>query len=183
VVFLCVAMFRPEKNQRELIEIVEKLPRGFDWQLWLAGDGPARAECERLAQAKRLEGKIKFVGFHGDPSMLYNAADLAVHASSSEALSNFLIEAQAHGLGAVAYEAQGIQECFVPGRTGWAIARGDRVAFRAMLTRRMTDEPEVRTATAANARAFARETFDPARQVAAYLRLFDRLAQNTGAER
>ena len=42
-IFLNVAMFRPEKNQRELVEIAAGLPIDLDWQLWLAGDGPARA--------------------------------------------------------------------------------------------------------------------------------------------
>ena len=174
-VLLCVAMFRPEKNQRELVEIVAALPAGLDWQLWLAGDGPARSTCERLVAEKKLGERVKFPGFHRDPSPFYRAADLAVHASWSEALSNFLIEAQAHGLPAIAYEAQGIHECFIPGRTGWPIARDDRVAFRAALTRRMTEPPHSRVAAAASARAFARETFDPTLQVTAYLKLFDRL--------
>jgi glycosyltransferase involved in cell wall biosynthesis len=174
-VLLCVAMFRPEKNQRELIAIVEDLPGAADWQLWLAGDGPARAECERLVAAKHLGGRVKFLGFQSDPTALYRAADLAVHASWSESLSNFLIEAQAHGLPAIAYEAQGVEECFVPGRTGWAVPQNDRAGFRTILLRRMQDSPNDRKAAAANARAFARETFDPARQVAAYLQVLSRL--------
>src|SRR5690606_11076383 len=44
-ILLNVAMFRPEKNQRELIEIAATLPPSFDFQLWLSGDGPARAAC------------------------------------------------------------------------------------------------------------------------------------------
>ncbi len=175
-VLLCVAMFRPEKNQRELVEIVASLPEQLDWQLWLAGDGPARAECERLVTRKNLGARVKFLGFHRDPSPLYRAGDLAVHASWSEALSNFLIEAQAHGLLAVAYEAQGIAECFIPGRTGWAIARDDRAAFRATLSRRISEPQLAHDERAAAARAFARSTFDPARQVTAYLDLFARLA-------
>jgi glycosyltransferase involved in cell wall biosynthesis len=174
-VLLCVAMFRPEKNQRELIEIAAGLPHEPDWQLWLAGDGPVRAACERLAAEKNLRDRVKFVGFHRDPSALYAAADLAVHASWSESLSNFLIEAQAHGLPAVAYDAQGISECFIPGRTGWAIARDDRAAFRTAFTQRIAEPPSLRTERAAAARRFARETFDPARQVAAYLELFTRI--------
>jgi glycosyltransferase involved in cell wall biosynthesis len=174
-IFLCVAMFRPEKNQRELIEIVADLPRDSDWQLWLAGDGPARPACEQLTSVKGLGGRVQFVGFHRDPSPLYRAADVAVHASSSEALSNFLIEAQAHGLPAVAYEAQGIQECFVPQKTGWAIARDNRVDFRAALLRLMDAPPATRADRSNTARTFARETFDPQRQVAAYLELFSRL--------
>lgn len=171
-VMLCVAMFRPEKNQRELIEIAAGLPPQSDWQLWLAGDGPARAACEASVAAKNLGARVKFPGFHRDPSPLYRAADIAVHASRSESLSNFLIEAQAHGLPAVAGDAQGIRECFVPERTGWAIAPGDRAAFRGALTRLMAEPRSERTLRAAEARTFARTTFDPEHQVSAYLELF-----------
>jgi len=174
-VLLCVAMFRREKNQRELIEIVAGLPEQLDWQLWLAGDGPARAACEQLVAARRLGSRVKFLGFHRDPSRLYCAGDLAVHASWSEALSNFLIEAQAHGLLAVAYEAQGIRECFLPGRTGWVIPRGDRAGFRGTLTRRMSEPAIAHAERSADARNYARVTFDRARQVAAYLELFEQL--------
>jgi glycosyltransferase involved in cell wall biosynthesis len=176
-VLLCVAMFRPEKNQRELIEIAAGLPRDADWQLWLAGEGPARAACEQLVAEKKLGERVKFLGFRRDPSSLYGAADIAVHASWSEALSNFLIEAQAHGLPAVAYAAQGIRECFIPERTGWAIARDDRAAFRSALLRCVASSAAERAALASAARRYARETFDPTRQVSAYLQLFEQLKQ------
>jgi glycosyltransferase involved in cell wall biosynthesis len=176
VVLLCVAMFRPEKNQRELIEIAAGLPAGLDWQLWLAGDGPARAECERLARARQSGERIKFFGWLRDPSDLYAAADIAVHASGTESLSNFLIESQARGLPAVACEAQGVDECFIPGDTGFVIAPGDRPAFRSAIVSLAGDRPADREARGGRARAYARATFDPQRQVAAYLDLFEKLA-------
>lgn len=176
-VLICVAMFRPEKNQRELIEVVAGLPAGKRWQLWLAGDGPARAECERLVAARGLMSQIKFLGFQKDPSALLAGADIAVHASQSEALSNFLIEAQAHGLPFVASEAQGVRECGRPDETAWVISRHDRDAFRQTLLARMNDPLPVRARQAAAAQAYARDTFDPARQVAAYLELFERQAR------
>lgn len=176
-VLLSVAMFRREKNQRELIEVASSLPVSHDWQLWLAGDGPQRRHCERLAmQRGLLGGRVKFIGFHADPTPLYAAADLAVHASWSEALSNFLIEAQAHGLLAVAYAAQGIRECFIPDRTGWVIPPGDREAFRSALISRISEPAPARGERAAEARCHARQTFDPERQVCAHLDLFRRLA-------
>ena len=178
-VLLNVAMFRPEKNQRELIEIAAGLPLELDWQLWLAGDGPERPACERLAAGKNLGARVKFLGFHRDPTPLYCAADLAVHASWSEALSNFLIEAQAHGLLAVAYDAQGISECFKPGRTGWVIPRDDRAQFRATLTRRMSEPTVSHAERSADAKRYARDNFDPARQVAAYLNLFQKLLDHS----
>ncbi|QYM80168.1 glycosyltransferase [Horticoccus luteus] len=171
-VLLNVAMFRPEKNQRELIEIAAGLPAELDWQLWLAGDGPARAACEQLAEARGLTARVKFLGWQKDPSALYAGGDIAVHASTSESLSNFLIEAQAHGLPAVACAAQGIRECFIPGETGVVLRPGDRHGFRAAVLRFAEADP----LRAARARAFARETFDVTRQVDAYLDLFLRLA-------
>ncbi len=177
-VLLCVAMFRPEKNQRELIEIAAGLPEDGDVQLWLAGDGPAKRECEQLAAELKAGARVRFVGFHKDPTLLYAAADIAVHASSSESLSNFLIEAQAHGLPAVAYEAQGIAECFVPGETGWVIPRGDRSQFQERLLALTAESAEARARRTAEARTFARQTFDPQRQVQAYLELFERFSRD-----
>lgn len=170
-VMVDVAMFRREKNQRALIEIAAGLPASFDWQLWLAGDGPARAACEQVALRLGVADRVKFPGLVRDPSPLYAAADLAVHASWSESLSNFLIEAQAHGLPAVAYQAQGIEECFLPGQTGVAIPFGEAAAFRAAITHWYRAGPSVRD----RAVAFARETFEPTRQTEAYLDLFKRL--------
>jgi glycosyltransferase involved in cell wall biosynthesis len=175
LVLLCVAMFRPEKNQRELVEIVAGLPTSLDCQLWLVGDGPARRDCEVRARAAGLDSRVRFLGFQRDPSGLYAAADVAVHASASESLSNFLIEAQAHGVPAVVYAAQGMSECFIPGETGWVIARDDRAGFRAALERLAAAPASERTARSDAARAFARTAFDPAQQVRAYLELFARL--------
>ena len=176
-VLICVAMFRPEKNQRELIELAATLPTGTDWQLWLAGTGPALADCERLVTERQLGARVKFLGFQPDPAPLYCAADIAVHASRSESLSNFLIEAQAHGLPAVVYAAQGIAECFLPGQTGWVVPQGDRTGFVARLQPLLAD-PAFRRSAADGARALAASRFDPATQTRTYLDLFARLVQN-----
>lgn len=178
-VMLCVAMFRPEKKQSELIEIAAGLPRELDWQLWLAGDGPARRHCEQLAAQHQLTARVKFLGFLRDPSPLYAAADVAVHASASESLSNFFIEAQARGLPCVAYQAQGIGETFVPDRTGWVIPRDDRQLFRERILHLWSASPARHAAIAAEARAFARTSFDSRRQVSAYLDLFSKLVSRS----
>jgi glycosyltransferase involved in cell wall biosynthesis len=132
---------------------------------------------------KKLGSHVKFPGFQRNPSPLYQAADVAVHASGSEALSNFLIEAQAHGLPAVVYQAQGMDECFIPGQTGWVIPRGDGATFRAAILRLANEPPVIRSTRSAAARAFAHDTFDPERQVTAYLDLFARLTLGPRASR
>jgi glycosyltransferase involved in cell wall biosynthesis len=179
LVLLCVAMFRPGKNQRVLIEAVAGLPRDLDWHLWLVGDGATRSTCESYVVANQLGARVKFIGFEREPSPYYVAADVAVHASTSEALSNFIIEAQAHGLPAVVFQAQGMEECFRPNETGWAVPPTDIAGFREALVQRAQEPAISRAARSLSAQAFARETFDPQRQVAAYLDLFARLAPKT----
>jgi glycosyltransferase involved in cell wall biosynthesis len=168
-------MFRPEKNQRALIELAARLPRETDWQLWLVGEGETRPACTALAHQLGLADRVKFLGFQADPAPLYRAADIAVLASQSESLPNFLIEAQAHGLPVVADDIGGVRECFRPGETGWAVPPGDADAFLAALTPLLAD-PAQRASAGLAAQTFAREAFSPARQLLRYLELFARLA-------
>jgi glycosyltransferase involved in cell wall biosynthesis len=119
---------------------------------------------------------VRFLGWQRDPTPLYQAADIAVHASQTESLSNFIIEAQAHGLPAVVYDAQGISECFLPGETGFVLSRGDRDGFRQAVEQLARATPAEREARAAQARTYAATTFDPQRHVREYLDLLGRLA-------
>jgi glycosyltransferase involved in cell wall biosynthesis len=171
IVFLNVAMFRPEKNQRDLIEIAAKLPLGLKWQLWFVGDGSTRAACERLVAAKNLGSRVKFLGFQADPAPLYAAADLAALTSLNESLPNFLIEAHAHGLMSVAYDVGGVREA-----GGAVVPARDQAAFLARLQPLLFD-PALRAREAAEAQARARENFDPERQLQAYFDLFACLIQ------
>ncbi len=176
VVLLNVAMFRPEKNQRELIEICSKLPGYLDWQLWLAGEGPARAKCERLAHDLGLGGRIRFLGYHTDPTPLYLASDLALLASQSESLPNFLIEAQLHGLPAVAYDIVGVGECFIPGRSGYLIPNRDQPAFIEALDK-LIRTPSLRQRFSDVGRRHAEASFTAERQIQAHLSLFNELVK------
>jgi glycosyltransferase involved in cell wall biosynthesis len=216
LVLLCVAMFRPEKNHRALIELAARLPRptrpavgganekgimhnekdpehadagihysfsiphyslgeASDWELWLAGDGPERAPCEALAVRLGLAGRVRFLGFQSDPTPLYQAADIALLASTRESLPNFLVEAHAHGLPSVACAVGGVAEC-----GGLAVPPGDADAFLAALLPLMRG-PARRARESARVAAHAREHFSPAVQTAAYLRLFARLLERRAA--
>lgn len=169
LVLLCVGMFRPEKNQRELIEIASRLPREPSWQLWFVGEGATRRQCEELVARTGLSQRIRFFGFQENPAALYRAADVAVLASTSESLSNFLIEAHAHGLPSIAYEVTGVHEC-----GGIVVPRDNRDAFLAQVSRFITDR-ETLKAESRRVRSHALEHFSPQRQTAAYLDLFARL--------
>ena len=174
VVLLCAGMFRPEKNQSALLSIAARLPASPDWQLWFAGAGPAETACREHCARAGLENRVRFLGFQTDPAPLYRAADMAVLTSRSESLSNFLIEAQAHGLPAVAYAATGVAECLADGRSGRVVAMDDADGFLTALTPLITNA-ETRARFGAEARDFARTAFDPAARARDYLALFAQL--------
>ncbi len=169
LVFLWVGMFRPEKNHRALIEHLAQLPSTIPWQLWLAGDGPTRPEIERLARSLGILERVRFLGFVADPTPLYLAADAALMTSRRESLSNFLIEAHAHGLPSLAYAATGVPEC-----GGVTVPMDDEASFRIEL-RRLIDNPDWRHQEGKRLAAFAREEFSTERRTSAYLSLFHRL--------
>ena len=174
-VMLCVGMFRAEKNQRVLIEAAARLSAGgLDWRLWFVGEGPERAACTALAKRLGLAERVSFFGFQEDPRPFYAAADLAVLASRAESLSNFLIEAQAHGLPVVAARATGVDECIAEGITGALVPADDEGAFAAAVMSYLSD-PLARAAAGAAAGKFARTAFAPAERARDYLTLFARL--------
>jgi len=168
-VMVCIAMFRPEKNQRALVDLFAKLPAQENCQLWFVGDGSTRSQVQAHAHARGVAGRIKFFGFQADPERFYAAADLAVLTSRSEALSNFLIEAHAHGLPSVAYDVMGVKEC-----GGIGVALGDEAAFIEKLLSLVRDS-SARARESERLRVYAREAFAPEKQAGEYLNLFARL--------
>lgn len=173
-VLLCVAQFRPEKDQRALLEAAATLPREIPWRLAFAGDGPTRPACERAAATLGLADRVTFHGWQAAPAGLYRSAALAVLTSQRESLPNFLVEAQCAGLPVVSYDVGGAAECFRDGVSGLLVPAGDTARLTAALVELLT-RPERRAAMSVAARAQARAQFDPGRQVAAYLALFERL--------
>jgi glycosyltransferase involved in cell wall biosynthesis len=170
-VLVNVAMFRPEKNQRALLEAARLLSPDADWALWLVGDGPERTACESLAARFGLGERVRFLGLQADPRAYYQAADIAVHASTSESLSNFLGEAQAHGLPVAAWGAQGVRESVLDGKSGLVLPIGDVPALANAVQHLLTD-PELRRQMGAEARRHALDSFAAVAQTRRYLDLF-----------
>ncbi len=167
LVLLNVGMFRKEKGQAELIRIVADWKPECEWQLWLLGDGPLLDKCRRLA---RKLPRVRFLGYEADVAPFYASADVAVLTSKMEALPNFLCEAQAWGLPAVAYDVGGAKECFEPGVSGYAIPYGRKNIMEDALST-LARDTEKRAAMSAAARLWA-QRFDSRRQSQAYLDCF-----------
>ncbi len=155
---LCTAMFRPQKNQLELVEILARLPESVQWHCTFAGTGKMLKACKEKARELGLWDQVTFT-WRKYPSELYDSHDVLVHTSDKESLPNSLVEAQTFGLPVVAYLVNGVEECFEEGVSGFGIPFGEQAAFRDAI-HLLGMDPEKRSTMSHAAKVFAKKRFD-----------------------
>lgn len=121
------------------------------------GDGPLRGELERKATELRIADRVLFLGDRRDVPAILASLDLTVLPSTSESLSNAVIEAMAAGVPVVAADVGGNSELISEER-GALVPVGDVERLAAEI-RRLLDNDEVRNRMRSQCREFARQHF------------------------
>lgn len=93
-------------------------------RLLIAGDGPARAECQALLQRAGAAERAWLPGARADVAQLLRAMDLFVLPGTLEDRSNAILEAMASGLPVVASGVGANAELVHPGFTGILVPPG-----------------------------------------------------------
>jgi L-malate glycosyltransferase len=125
-----VGGFTFEKNHKQLLTIFKQIKNQHPhMQLWLAGDGPLRAEIEAYAHSLQLSDSVKFLGYRKDVLELIAGAKVLVLPSIIEGLPGVILEAMYCNTPVVAYDVGGISEVVKPGETGWLVKAGDEGRF------------------------------------------------------
>lgn len=163
---LTVAMMRAGNKMRSYEQLAMALAtaRGAAWTLDIAGEGPRRAEIERLFAS--FGERIRFHGQVDDRrrmSAIYAQADIFVWPGVTEAFGMVYLEAQAHGLPCVGGRDGGVPDVVVDQSTGLLVPPGDPAALMAAIKRLRNDAPLYARMSSA-AQHFAREerTFERA---------------------
>jgi glycosyltransferase involved in cell wall biosynthesis len=91
----------------------------------VGGTGPVLEDLRERAQRLGLRDRVRFVGFCSDAGLFYDAIDVLVSTSLSEALPYVLIEGMSHGLPIVATAVGGIPEIVTQDETGLLIPPKD----------------------------------------------------------
>lgn len=152
-VLLTVAMMRT----RAKLDSYRVLAKAFAalkerrWQAVLVGDGPARAEVERLMAP--FGPRVRFLGIvpHEALPAVYAAADLYLWPAINEAYGMAFLEAQACGLPVVAGRTGGVPAVVGHGISGILAPIGDACAFAAAVGW-LLDNPAERARLGAGAR-------------------------------
>lgn len=125
-----VGGFSFEKNHRGLLRIFKQLLEALPAaQLWLVGDGPLRAETEKLVAQMGLQERVHFTGFVQNPLDYIAHGDALLLPSIIEGLPGVILEAMLYQTPVVAYRVGGIGEVVLPGKTGWLLEPGDEKGF------------------------------------------------------
>lgn len=116
---------------------------GFRFELLIAGEGPERDSLRYLASSLGLADSVRFLGEISDVPALLSHAQLAVHASRSEGLSNAILEAMAEKLPVIATAVGGTPEIIVDGVSGLLVPPDDPPAL-ANAVKRLSADPQLR---------------------------------------
>jgi colanic acid/amylovoran biosynthesis glycosyltransferase len=138
----------------------------------IAGDGPMKAELEKLIAELGLREAVELRGFLGQAELagLYALSHIFLHPSemppdqNQEGVPNSMLEAMATGLPVLATTHGGIPEAVMHERTGLLVPERDEEAlFRAMS--QMTDETDRLYILGDAASRAVREEFEQAKQI------------------
>jgi len=153
---VCVGRLVASKDVATVLAALAKLPPGAPVELLVAGDGPERAALEQAAAEARV--RARFLGQRDDVGEVFQAADLFASASRTEGMPNAVLEALATGLACALSDVPGHGDTAAGREHALFFPAGDALALAAAL-RRLRDDPGLRNAVAARARAAACEVF------------------------
>lgn len=158
--------------------LAEMRARDVDATATIVGDGPKRAELEKLARSLGLADAVSFTGAVGQDEIdrHYEDADVLVVASFAEGIPVVLMEAMAHHLPVVATRVMGVAELVRDGENG-LLARPGRPDELAAALERLAADPELRARLGEEGRRTVESEFD-VRASAAHMReLFEKVSR------
>lgn len=142
---LCVGRLSKEKGQLLMIEAAARLLSvGVIVEVTLVGDGPMRAEVERLILQRGLATQVRMTGWldaQGIERELRQARALVVP-SLSEGLPVVIMEAMAHRRPVIAPFLSGIPELVIQGETGWLYPASDVAALATAIEACLATKPD-----------------------------------------
>jgi L-malate glycosyltransferase len=151
-------MNEQSKNHQIFLRAAARLVSNFPGvEFLLVGDGPLRAELEREAEKLGLKAHVSFLGDRQDIPAILASLDISVLPSSSESLSNVILESMAAGIPVVASRVGGNPELIIQDR-GILVAPGDDRAFADAIERLLRDAA-MRAEFGHKAKQFAQANF------------------------
>jgi len=148
-----------------------------DYRFLIAGDGPLRGEIEQMIAASRWTSNFILLGSLPNEEIPYNEVDLLVSTSRTEASSNAVLEALAHGIPVVGTAVGGTVEILEGKEFGRLVASGDIEAIAAGIKAFYAQREEERRIISQQARTFIMNNYSLKRMAQQYVDLYREVLQ------
>ena len=157
-------------------EVVNTVP---DAELEIAGSGTEEGSLRRLAEARGLTAKVRFLGWQPEPGELLRRWRVLALPSLGEGSPLAAVEAMAAGTPVVASEVGGLPEIVSDGETGFLVppARPEPLAAR---LREVLADDELAGRLGAAGRERAVERFSAERMASQVAAVYDSLLEEPG---
>lgn len=175
VAFGIIARLARVKNHLMLLRACRLLnDSGHAYQVVMAGDGPERADLESLARELGVSDSVAFLGNRTDPLEITGALDVTLLTSTTESLSNAIIESLLAARPVIATDVGGNPELVTDGRNGFLVPSDDADTLAARM-RQFIENPDLIRKLGAAARNDAVKTFSAERMIRLTEGLYDEI--------
>ena len=169
---LTLSRLHPTKGLDTLLLALTDLP---DCYLWIAGDGPMRAELEALARSAGVIGRVRFLGWRNDRGALLRAADICLLPSSYEPFGTVILDAWSTHCAFIACDSAGPRAHLREAENGMLVRAGDPAALAAAI-RAVTTDPQLRDRIVANGYADYQARFTREAVTRQWMSYYEKLA-------
>lgn len=125
-VVLTLARLHDSKALDIAIEGLQDLPKVY---LWIAGEGPLRADLEALAQQQNVSERVRFLGWRSDRAALLQTADICAFISRVEPFGTVFAQSWANKTPVIVSDADGPKQYCRDGEDSIVIPKDNVKAF------------------------------------------------------
>lgn len=131
---LCtVGNLTPPKNHIRMLDAVNRLHEdGYDFDLWIVGDGQQRPMIDEFAREHHMDSYVTLHGFQKNPYPFMNAADVLVCSSDFEGFSTFISEGLIIGKPILTTDCSGMHELLGESEYGIIVPNNDEAFYDGM---------------------------------------------------
>jgi len=177
-----VGRLSPEKAFNNLIKAADALIKeGNDIEVWIAGDGDAKPDLEKLITHLKLQDRVKLLGFQSDLVALYQAMDLFVLSSLREGLPNVVLEAASMKVPIVSTKVAGVPKMLTDNVDGLLCECGDVADLTRAMRIALSDENKRRQMAEA-ARKLIEKDYSFANRMAKVRAIYDNVLAGDAPE-
>ena len=123
------------KNYIRLLKTANRLyDEGYDFDLWMVGDGEQRDLIEEFISKHEMNSYVKLMGFQKNPYPFMKASDLLVCSSDYEGFSTFVAEGLILGKPIITTDCSGMRELLGESEYGMIVSNDDKAFYEGLKT-------------------------------------------------